>query len=59
MSFLLDTDTCIYWLRGHGSVRQRIEMMKPDNLAVSMISLAELHYGADCSDKPKHNHKIW
>jgi tRNA(fMet)-specific endonuclease VapC len=58
MSFLLDTDTCIYWLRGHESVRQRIEAMKPGNLAVSMISLAELHYGADCSDKPEHNHKV-
>jgi tRNA(fMet)-specific endonuclease VapC len=58
MTFLLDTDTCIYWLRGHESVRQQINAMKPGNLAVSIISLAELHYGADCSNEPEHNHKI-
>ncbi len=30
----------------------------PNDLAVSIITVAELHYGADCSEKPEYNHKI-
>lgn len=58
MMYLLDTDTCVYWLRGHEKVRQQISAVEPDNLVISIISLAELHYGADCSNRPDHNHAV-
>ena len=48
MTFLLDSDTCIYWLRGHPVVRQRLAEAQPDSIAVSVVTAAELHYGAEC-----------
>lgn len=46
MNFLLDTDTCVYWLRGHPAMQRRLATIAPDELAISIISLAELSYGA-------------
>jgi len=52
MKFLLDTDTCVYWLRGQGAVRQYVAMSDPADLAISIITLAELYYGAAWSMQP-------
>ena len=48
MRFLLDTDTCVFWLRGHIPVRDRLSAVGPEAVAVSVITLAELRYGAHC-----------
>src|SRR5687768_7465736 len=45
--YLLDTDTVSYALRGQGGVGDRIRALKPSNLSLSAITLAELRYGAD------------
>ncbi len=58
MKFLLDTDTCVFWLRGHQSVRDRLISVGLDEVGISIITLAELRYGADCSTKPKANHRV-
>jgi tRNA(fMet)-specific endonuclease VapC len=58
MKYLLDTDICVYWLRGDQAVHQKMSATDPNDLAVSIITVAELHYGADCSEKPEYNHKI-
>jgi tRNA(fMet)-specific endonuclease VapC len=57
MKFLLDTDTCVYWLRGHPPVRERLAEIDPQTIAISVITLAELRYGAACSARPAHNHR--
>lgn len=57
MTFLLDTDTCVYWLRGNPTVRSRLMAISVDELSISAITLAELHYGADCSTHPDTNHR--
>lgn len=44
---MLDTDTVSYALRGIGNVGQRLSQMKPSELCLSAITLAELRYGAD------------
>ena len=44
--YVLDTDTCIYWLNGEEKIRRRIEQVEPASLKVTVISLAELRYGA-------------
>ena len=49
MTYLLDTDTCIHWLRAHQSVQQHIAALHPEDIAVSIVTVAELRYGADCS----------
>lgn len=57
MTHLLDTDTCVYWLRGHPAVRDRVIRANPDALSVSILTLAELRYGAACSQRPAENNR--
>jgi tRNA(fMet)-specific endonuclease VapC len=45
-SFLLDTDTVSFALRGHGGVAHEIARRRPSELCVSAITLAELRFGA-------------
>jgi tRNA(fMet)-specific endonuclease VapC len=46
MKFLLDTDTCIYALKQNGLVLQRLLAQRPEDIAVSVITEAELRTGA-------------
>ena len=46
MKFLLDTDTCIYALKQNAAVLQRLLAQKPEDIAVSVITEAELRTGA-------------
>ena len=55
MKYLLDTDTCVYWLRGRPSIRSRLAAIGPSEVGVSIITLAELQYGAACSTQPEAN----
>jgi tRNA(fMet)-specific endonuclease VapC len=57
MKFLLDTDTCVFWLRGYASIRERLAVAGPGAIAISVITLAELRYGANCSSRSKSNHQ--
>lgn len=61
MRFLLDTDTCVFWLRGHDSLRDRLAGVTREHsaeaLSISVITLAELRYGAACSAHPAENHR--
>jgi tRNA(fMet)-specific endonuclease VapC len=53
--YLLDTDTCIYWLNGQSSVRERLLAIGWDQIAVSVITQAELYYGAFKSSQIESN----
>lgn len=55
MSYLLDTDTCIYWLKGRESVRSAILSQSWSALAISVITVAELYYGAYNSAQTEQN----
>jgi tRNA(fMet)-specific endonuclease VapC len=46
MKFLLDTDTCIYALKQNAAVLQRLLAESPQDVAVSVITEAELLTGA-------------
>lgn len=46
MKFLLDTDTCIYALKQNPAVLQRLLARSPQEVAVSVITEAELRTGA-------------
>ena len=46
MNFLLDTDTCIYALKQTSAVLERLLAQKPEDVAVSVITEAELRTGA-------------
>jgi tRNA(fMet)-specific endonuclease VapC len=57
MKFLLDTDTCIFWLRGNPNLHAHLTDVRPKELAISSITLAELRYGAAYSERPNANHQ--
>ncbi len=52
MRFLLDTDTCIYALKSNASVLERMLSRSRADVAVSVISEAELRAGAAKSSSP-------
>lgn len=46
-TFMLDTDTVSFALRGQGRVATRLLDHRPSEICLSSITLAELRYGAD------------
>jgi len=52
MKFLLDTDTCIYAIKKHTAVIEAMNAVDPDDLAVSVVTEAELRTGAAKSSSP-------
>ncbi len=44
--FVLDTDTCIFWLKGHRAIEQRLVQVGTQHVALSVITACELAYGA-------------
>jgi tRNA(fMet)-specific endonuclease VapC len=59
VSFLLDTDTCIDFLRGrHPAVRDRLRARQPGSIGVSVVTAAELRHGAERSAHPAESHGV-
>jgi len=50
--FILDTNTCIYALKLQPGVVDRLRERSPDDLGVSIVTLAELWFGARKSARP-------
>lgn len=56
MKFLLDTNTCIIYMRGKNStLKQKLETTATKDIAVCSIVKAELFYGAIKSAYPERN----
>ena len=55
--YLLDTDTCISYMRGVSSVRDQLEEVGFDRCVLSVITLAELKFGAENSSRPELRRK--
>jgi len=54
--YLLDTDICIFLLRGgHEELAERLREVPADELCTSTVTAAELRYGARHSPRPKKN----
>jgi predicted nucleic acid-binding protein len=58
MTYLLDTDACVFALRGSESVYSRLTAVGLEAVAISVVTLAELRYGAACSARPEVNHQV-
>lgn len=53
MTYLLDTNTCVVYLRGkNAKLRTRVDTCPPADIALCSIVLGELYYGADKSSNP-------
>ncbi len=47
MKYLLDTNTCIRYLNGQsGSIKARLEQLRPEDITLCSVVKAELLYGA-------------
>lgn len=53
--YLLDTDTVIYSLKGHPTVKINLERHRQAVLKISIVTLMELYYGAYKSQKVTSN----
>ena len=57
MKYVLDTDTLIYFLKGHESVVEKISVISQSDLSTTIINQTELLYGAFNSIKKEQNLK--
>lgn len=58
MEYLIDTNICIYYFKGQFKLKEKIEKIGFANIAISEITLAELIYGAEKSQKTEENLKV-
>ena len=57
MRYLLDTNTCIFFLRGKLNLNDLIKEKGRENCYISEITVVELRYGAENSDNPAKSHR--
>lgn len=50
--YLLDTNICIFYMRGKYNLVDKIRSVGASNCFISSITVAELLYGAACSNNP-------
>jgi tRNA(fMet)-specific endonuclease VapC len=56
MGYLLDTNICVFFLRGKLNLDEIIKRKGRENCFISEITVLELRYGAENSDKwTNHN----
>lgn len=58
MEYLLDTNICIYFLKGRYGLVEKMDKIGFENLYISEITVAELKFGVEKSDKPEKNRPI-
>ena len=59
-NYLLDTDICIFFLKGHQKVKEKIQEVGIANCYISEITIGELFYGAFNSEhKEKHIKEVF
>lgn len=56
--YLLDTNICVYLLRGEEKVLKALSKVGWNNCFISEITVAELVYGAECSSHVAENKSI-
>jgi len=56
--FLIDTNICIYYIKGKFDLDKKFEKADPENCFISEITLAELKFGVENSEKREKNQKV-
>lgn len=56
MPYLLDTNICIFFLRGHLDLDNIVREKGLKNMYISELTVFELRYGAENSENPKKSH---
>lgn len=55
MDYLLDTNICVYFMRGKRVIASKFAEIGQEHFFISEMTLGELLYGAQCSDRPSEN----
>ncbi len=55
MKYLLDTNICIYYMKGLYDLKEKIKNIGSENCYISEITLAELKFGVENSERKKKN----
>lgn len=55
--FLLDTNICIYFIKGQFDVHRKIKAVGVENCLLSEVTIAELKYGVENSVQKEKNRK--
>jgi tRNA(fMet)-specific endonuclease VapC len=55
--YLIDTNIAIYYLKGRFNLNEKFEEVFTENCFISEITLAELKFGVENSQKPEKNRK--
>ena len=55
--YLIDTNICVYYIKGQFNLHEKFTEIGADNLYISEITIAELKYGIENSTKKKDNRK--
>ncbi len=53
--YLLDTNVCVFFLKGKYNLNVKLKHIGLHNCCISEITLAELKYGAECSNQITEN----
>lgn len=56
--YLIDTNICIFYIKGRFNLKKKFEDANPENCFISEITLAELKYGVENSEKKEQNQKV-
>jgi len=57
-NFLLDSDTCISFIRGNQNVKKSIALAGSENCFISEITEAELRFGAERCNRREREHGV-
>ena len=55
--YLIDTNIAIYYMKGKFALNKKFDLVSTDNCFISEITLAELKFGVENSEKPDKNRK--
>lgn len=56
--YLLDTNICIYFLKGQSNIDKKLKSVGVENCFISEITVAELKFGAENSVQKEKNRKV-
>lgn len=56
--YLIDTNTCIFYIKGKFDLMEKFQKVDPDNCFISEITLAELKFGVENSEKNEKNKEV-
>ena len=58
MDYLLDTNICVYFMRGNRKIVSMFNKIGIEHLYISEMTIGELYYGAECRDQCAENSKV-